>query len=237
MRKRINKYVLLFLTIIISINMTFISNADILDDLFKAIGIVKENESLIDETIEKEIEEKLTTNQKEVVAKVDEIYNDLIELNIDGVLNNINYSVPNYLKKNVEDFLAEYPNSKKTIKNILGSIKYKIENVEEKNDTVIVKITYQYPDMENIVKDSMFSIFINNAPDILSGNIDNDTLDSMLVTLNKTFEKKKTFLTNTYDFKFKKIGDDWKLIEVDDIEKKITNYVNNTINSVLGKDA
>ena len=220
-----------FFVIMISICVTNTANANIIDKFMDIFGIsnetISDNYNTSDDINFSDIEINLDDRQKEVVAKIEEIYSYIQNINIAGLEASIDYKISAETINNLEQFLLNYKDSANNLKSILGTIKYKIVNVRNDGDKVIAKITYTYPSIAKLIKKVLPEIILKNAGILFGGQINNDVIDSALESIKKELDK-GTYEVEmfTREFAFAKFGDYWKVIEVEDIVNDATKYVN-----------
>ena len=173
-----------FFVIMISICVTNTANANIIDKFMDIFGISNEtisgNYNSSDDINFSDIEINLDDRQKEVVAKIEEIYSYIQNINIAGLEASIDYKINAETINNLEQFLLNYKDSANNLKSILGTIKYKIVNVRNDGDKVIAKITYTYPSIAKLIKKVLAEIILKNAGILFGGQINNDVIDSAL---------------------------------------------------------
>lgn len=222
---------------IISLNSVKLVRASIIDDFLSAIGVASENKEKNEENfevIEKEVEEYLDSRQKEVVAEIDKIYKNIKNVDIDGLLDGIDYKLPKQKIADVKEYFDNYENGIDSARSIAGTLKYKIESVSNMGDDVIAKITYSYPSIPKVIAKVLPEILLKNAGILFRGEITNDILDSALNSikneLNKDTYEVETF---TREFTFRKIDGKWKVIDVDNIVKDLTKYINEVSSSIF----
>ena len=207
------------------------ANANIIDKFMDIFGIsnetISDNYNTSDDINFSDIETNLDDRQKEVVAKIEEIYSYILNINIAGLESSIDYKINTEIINNLEQFLLNYKNCANNLKSILGTIKYKIVNVRNDGDKVIAKITYTYPSITKLIKKVLPEIILKNASILFGGQINNDVIDSALESIKKELDK-GTYEVEmfTREFVFAKFGDYWKVIEVEDIVNDATKYVN-----------
>lgn len=215
----------------ISICVANTANANIIDKFMDIFGIsnetISDNYNTSDDINFSDIEINLDDRQKEVVAKIEEIYSYIQNINIAGLEASIDYKINTEIINNLEQFLLNYKDSANNLKSILGTIKYKIVNVRNDGDKVIAKITYTYPSIAKLIKKVLPEIILKNAGILFGGQINNDVIDSALESIKKELDK-GTYEVEmfTREFVFAKFGDYWKVIEVEDIVNDATKYVN-----------
>ena len=223
-----------FFVIMISICVANTANANIIDKFMDIFGISNEtisdnynNYNSSDDINFSDIEINLDDRQKEVVAKIEEIYSYIQNINIAGLEASIDYKINTETINNLEQFLLNYKDSANNLKSILGTIKYKIVNVRNDGDKVIAKITYTYPSIAKLIKKVLPEIILKNAGILFGGQINNDVIDSALESIKKELDK-GTYEVEmfTREFVFAKFGDYWKVIEVENIVNDATKYVN-----------
>ena len=213
--------------------------ASIIDDILKSFGV----NNTVEETKETELREEtssaskeLDKNEKEVVDKVNEIFRDIKNLDLQKLLKNIMYSINSNDVKNIEDFLNNYVDGKTNLKSIFSKINFKIENVESSGNKVVVKIRYTVPSIGNVIKKVLPELILKNAGSILSGNLTNDNINSIIDSVTKEMDKelygKETYIR---EFTFEKENDSWKLSGIENMINEITNYIENNIMSILKK--
>ena len=230
-------YILLTAIIIMSLCCAKVSNAGIINDFFKVIGIEtknKTNNEDNEEVISKVINESLDDRQKEVVDLLNNIYKDIQELNVDGIEKCIDYKIPKQVVFNLKEFFADYSDSTEYLKSVLLNIKYKIDSVKNDEERVITTITYSYPQIEKIIKKVIPEILLKNASIIFGGQITNETINSVLESIARELKKGDYELSsNTREFAFKKVGNEWKLVDVDNIVKDAIKYINEISSNML----
>ena len=230
-------YILLTAIIIMSLSSAKVSNAGIINDFFKVIGIEtknKTNNEDNEEVISKVINEGLDDRQKEVVDLLNNIYKDIQELNVDGIEKCIDYKIPEQIVFNLKEFFSDYSDSTEHLKSVLLNIKYKIDSVKNDEERVITTITYSYPPIEKIIKKVLPEILLKNASIIFGGQITNETINSVLESIAKELKKGDYELSsNTREFAFKKVGNEWKLVDVDNIVKDAIEYINEISSNML----
>lgn len=220
-----------FFVIVISMCVANTANANIIDKFMDIFGIsnetISDNYNTSDDINFSDIETNLDDRQKEVVAKIEEIYSYILNINIAGLESSIDYKINTEIINNLEQFLLNYKNCANNLKSILGTIKYKIVNVRNDGDKVIAKITYTYPSITKLIKKVLPEIILKNASILFGGQINNDVIDSALESIKKELDK-GTYEVEmfTREFVFAKFGDYWKVIEVEDIVNDATKYVN-----------
>lgn len=232
------KNIILFLAVsLISLNIVQMTRANIFDDFLTAVGISTEKKDTKEdntEVIEKEVEEYLDSRQKEVVAEIDEIYNDIKNIDIDDIIGSIDYKIPKQTVENVKEFFDNYENGLDNAKSIASTLKYKIESVTNMGDKVIAKITYTYPSISKVITKVLPEIVLKNAGLIFGGAITNDTIDSVLNSVSKELQKGAYEVeTFTREFTFEKIAGEWKMVNVDGIVKDLTKYINDIGKNIL----
>ena len=181
-----------FFVIMISICVANTANANIIDKFMDIFGIsnetISDNYNTSDDINFSDIEINLDDRQKEVVAKIDEIYSYIQNFNIAGLEASIDYKINAETINNLEQFLLNYKDSANNLKSILGTIKYKIVNVRNDGDKVIAKITYTYPSIAKLIKKVLPEIILKNAGILFGGQINNDVIDSALESIKKDLE-------------------------------------------------
>ena len=238
MMKRLYKknIILLVITSIVSLSIAQTTRASIIDDFLNAIGITsekKETEEKV-EVIEKELADYLDSRQQEVVAEIDKIYNNIQNVDLDAIADSIDYNVPKQTIANVKDFFNDYENGLENSRSIARTLKYKIESVTNIGDNVIAKITYTCPSIPKVIPKVLPEIVIKNAGLIFGGAITNDTIDSVLESVKNELQKGSyEAQTFTREFAFKKIGDKWKMVEVDGIVEDLSKYINDIGNNLF----
>lgn len=237
MRKLNKSITLIVLTILISLTTIQTSKANIFDDLLKVVGITSENEVVNDESLEsvnKEVEKYLDERQKEVVNKIEDIYSDIQNVNLDELAGSLDYNIPTEIRSNLEYFFKDYSDGLRNIKSILGTIKYKIDDLRNEGNRVIAKITYTYPSIPKLITKLIPEIIMKNANILFGAEVNNDTIDSVLESIKKELDKGSYEVeTYTREFVFEQFGDDWKMVKVDDIVKDATKYINDIGKSFL----
>lgn len=238
MRKR--KITLFVSMIIFSLMMsTFVSNAGIIDDILKGFGI-KTEESVgneAKEAAENIIEESLDEDQKAVIKQIENIYMGITNLDLDLVLDNIDYELPEEIRNNIQDFFDNYHDGKDNVKGILKTVKYNIESVSSVQDKMVAKITYSYPEVTKVIKKVLPEIIIKNPTLLLAmknptalflPGLNNDILSSIFEIVKNELDK-NSYETETYtrDFNFKLIDGKWKLTDTESIVKDFNMYLNN----------
>lgn len=228
--------ILLVIASIVSLSVVQTTKANIIDDFLNAIGITsekKETEEKV-EVIEKELADYIDSRQQEVVAEIDKIYNNIQNVDLDAIADSIDYNVPKQTIANVKDFFNDYENGLENSRSIARTLKYKIESVTNLGDKVIAKITYTSPSISKVISKILPEIVIKNAGLIFGGAITNDTIDSVLESVKNELQKGSYEVeTFTRDFAFKKIGDKWKMVEVDGIVKDLSKYINDIGNNLF----
>ena len=227
-----------FFVIVISMCVANTANANIIDKFLDIFGIsnetISDNYNTSDDINFSDIEINLDDRQKEVVAKIEEIYSYILNINIAGLEASIDYKINTEIINNLELFLLNYNDSANNLKSILGTIKYKIVNVRNDGDKVIAKITYTYPSIAKLIKKVLPEIILKNAGILFGGQINNDVIDSALESIKKELDKGAYEVEMfTREFVFAKFGDCWKVIEVEDIVNDATKYVNEIGKSFL----
>lgn len=238
MRKR---NITLFVSMIIfSLMMsTFVSNAGIIDDILKGFGIKTEESVGNDakEAVENIIEESLDEDQKAVIKQIENIYMGITNLDLDLVLDNIDYELPEEIRNNIQDFFDNYHDGKDNVKGILKTVKYNIESVSSVQDKMVAKITYSYPEVTKVIKKVLPEIIIKNPTLLLAmknptalflPGLNNDILSSIFEIVKNELDK-NSYETETYtrDFNFKLIDGKWKLTDTESIVKDFNMYLNN----------
>ncbi|MBR4315260.1 MAG: hypothetical protein IKP66_10155 [Lachnospiraceae bacterium] len=236
MMKRLYRKSIILLVVIslVSFNMVQFTRAGVIDDFLNVIGITyeKNEKKEENEVIDKGIEDYLDNRQKEVVEEIDEIYNNIINMDIDALMDSIDYKIPKQTVADIKEYFSDYENGLDNARYIAGTLKYKIDSVTNMGDKVVAKITYTYPSIPKIIKKVLPEIVLKNAGIIFGGNITNDTLDSALESIKNELQKKTYEVESfTREFIFEKINDEWKMIGADDIVKDLTKYAND-----LGKN-
>lgn len=234
--KRFTTAIKVLLLFIILFSTTFEVRASIFDDILLNLGLETKAEQEMDNYNKDNIvkEEELDENQKEVVAKVKDIYLDITNMNIDGLIGDIDYKVPSAVETNVKEFFNDYENAKGALTPILNVIDYKIEDVKYVGEDLIAKVNIDYPKMDELVKKIIPALVFNNPDLFLGRKIDNDILISALELIrNEIVAGDFSKSVVTYDFKFKKVGGEWKLSDMNDLIDNITNYINEIQKSVL----
>ena len=220
--------IMLSLVILISICNVKVSNAGFIDEIKSLFGVVKETKTNdTEETkIQPDIEEYLDSRQKEVVAEIENIYQNIQNIDLKELENKIDYDIPNQVIYNVDEFFNEYKDSLGNSKAILSTIKYSIESVSNAGEKVIVKIKYTLPSISKLFTKVLPEIIIKNAKALFDNQLTNENLDSILESVSKEIEK-GVYEVETYtrDFSFKNVGGKWKLIDINDIIKDATQYV------------
>ncbi|MBO6119785.1 MAG: hypothetical protein J6P02_04905 [Lachnospiraceae bacterium] len=238
MRKR--KITLFVSMIIFSLMMsTFVSNAGIIDDILKGFGIKTEESVGNDakEAVENIIEESLDEDQKAVIKQIENIYMGITNLDLDLVLDNIDYELPEEIRNNIQDFFDNYHDGKDNVKGILKTVKYNIESVSSVQDKMVAKITYSYPEVTKVIKKVLPEIIIKNPTLLLAmknptalflPGLNNDILSSIFEIVKNELDK-NSYETETYtrDFNFKLIDGKWKLTDTESIVKDFNMYLNN----------
>lgn len=238
MRKR--KITLFVSMIIFSLMMsTLVSNAGIIDDILKGFGIKTEENVGNDakEAVENIIEESLDEDQKAVIKQIENIYMGITNLDLDLVLDNIDYELPEEIRNNIQDFFDNYHDGKDNVKGILKTVKYNIESVSSVQDKMVAKITYSYPEVTKVIKKVLPEIIIKNPTLLLAmknptalflPGLNNDILSSIFEIVKNELDK-NSYETETYtrDFNFKLIDGKWKLIDTESIVKDFNMYLNN----------
>lgn len=229
-KRKIRVMLLIALTMVLCVNTLTVTRAGIIDDLLKSIGLKTETEqNVLEETIiNKEVEEYLDSNQKEVLSKIDEIFGNIKNVDIDSIKDNIDYVLPKQVINNIEEYFRDYSNGKNNVKAILNTLKYQVDSITTAGDKVIAKITYTYPSADKLISKVLPEVLIKNAGVLFSGQLNNDNLDSILETVKKELEKERYEVeTFTREFNFKKIDGTWKLVDVGSIVKDAEGYINN----------
>ena len=220
---------LVVMVILISAIFVQVSRANIFDDFLNAIGITSEKQEIVQESLEsvnKEVEKYLDERQKEVVAKIKEMYSDIQDADLEDLARDIDYKIPTQVMNNLDDFFKNYNDGLGNLKSILGTMKYKIEDVRNEGNKIIAKITYTYPSIPKLITKVLPEIIIKNANILFGGEINNDTIDSALNSIKKELEKGSYEVeTFTREFIFEEFGDEWKLVKVDDIVKDVKKYI------------
>ena len=237
MRKLNKSITLIALTVLISLTTIQISKANIFSDLLKTIGLTSENKAAEEESLEsvnKEIEKYLDERQKEVVAKIEDIYGDIQNVDFDELVGSIDYNIPTEIISNLENFFKDYNDGLRNVKSILGTIKYKIDDVRNEGNRVIAKITYTYPSIPKLITKVIPQIIIKNANILFGGEINNDTIDSVLESIKKELDKGAYEIeAYTREFVFEQFGDNWKIVKVDEIVNDITKYIDDIVKSLF----
>ena len=238
MNKLYKKNFVLFATVLlILLTMSKVARANIFDNILNAIGITSEkkesNEANI-ESISNDIEEKLDSRQKEVVDKIEDIYNDIQNIDIAGLANSIDYKISTQVISNLDNFFENYGGAKDNLQPILKTIVYKIDDIRNEGNKVIAKITYTYPSIPKIITKVLPEIILKNARILFGGQITNDTIDSVLGSIKNEI-KKGTYEVETFtrEFAFERIGDEWKMVRVDEIVNDASKYINDISKSFL----
>lgn len=220
--------IILSLVILISICNVKVSNAGFIDEIKSLFGVAKETKSNVTEEtkIQPDIEEYLDSRQKEVVAEIDNIYQNIQNIDLKELENKIDYDIPNQVIYNVNEFFNEYKDSFSNSKSILSTIKYSIESVSNAGEKVVVKIKYTLPSISKLFTKVLPEIIIKNAKALFDNQLTNENLDSILESVSKEIEK-GVYEVETYtrDFSFKNVGGKWKLIDINDIIQDATQYV------------
>lgn len=235
-KSKIRVMLLIALTMVLCVNILTVTRAGIIDDLLKSIGLKTETEqNVLEETIiNKEVEEYLDSNQKEVLSKIDEIFGNIKNVDIDSIRDNIDYVLPKQVVSNIEEYFRDYGNGKDNVKVILGTLKYQVESITTAGDMVIAKITYTYPSADKLISKVLPEVLIKNAGVLFSGQLNNDNLDSILEIVKNELEKERYEVeTFTREFNFKKIDGTWKLVDVGSIVKDAEGYINNISKNFL----
>ena len=224
--------------LITSVSIIKVANAGIVDNILKTIGInndTKEDSAQIaDSHIDKEVEEYLDSKQREVAYKIDEIYNNIQNVDIEALIESIDYKFSNKVIGNVKEYFDEYEGGLENVKVIMSTLNYKIIKMTNAGDTVTAKITYTYPSASKIIKKVIPSIIIKNPSLLIGGEITNDVLDSILDTVKNELKKGAYEVeTSTRDFSFKKVSGEWKVVDVDSVVKDATKYINGIGGSIL----
>ena len=237
MKRFYKKIIISFMAVsFISLNSVQFTRADIIEDFLTAIGItsVKSEQKDYHETISKSEEEYLDSRQKEVAAEIDKIYSNIQNMDIDAIAGSIDYNIPKQTVANVKDFFDDYDNGLENAKSIAKTLKYKIESVTNIGDKVIAKITYTYPSIPKAITKVLPEIVIKNAGLIFGGAITNYTIDSVLESIKNELQKGSYDIEKyTREFAFKNIGGKWKMVEVEDIVKDLTKYINEIGNNLF----
>ena len=236
MMKRLYRKSIILLVVIslVSFNMVQFTMAGVIDDFLNAIGITSEKNMKNEETevIDKGIVEYLDSRQREVVAEIDKIYNNIINMDIDALMDSIDYKIPKQTVADIKEYFNDYENGLDNAKYIAGTLKYKIDSITNIGVITIAKITYTYPAIPQIIKKVLPKIVLKNAGIIFGGDITNDTLDSALESIKNELQKKTYEVESiTREFTFGKVNDEWKMIGVDAIVKDLIKYIND-----LGKN-
>lgn len=237
--KKLYKKSIIFLVVvsIMSLNVIQITRASIIDDFLNVIGITSEKKEKKEDNIkiiEKDVEDYLDNRQKEVVAEIKKIYDNIQNMDIDALTDSIDYKFPKQAVSDVKEYFEDYENGFDNAKSIASTLKYKIESVTNMGDKVIAKITCTYPSIPKVIKKVLPEIVLKNAGIIFGGNITNDTLDSILNSITNELEKGEYEVeTFTREFTFEEIGGEWKIVDVDNIVKDLMKYVNDIGNSFL----
>ena len=228
-KRKIRVISLIALTMVLSVNTLIVTRASIIDDFLKSIGLKTETEqNVLEETIiNKEVEEYLDSNQKEVLSKIDDIFGAIKNVDIDSIKDNMDYVLPKQVINNIEEYFRDYSNGKDNVKVILDTLKYQVDSITTAGDKVIAKITYTYPSADKLISKVLPEVLIKNAGVLFSGQLNNDNLDSILEIVKKEIEKERYEVeTFTREFNFKKIDEEWKLVDVASIIKDAEDYIN-----------
>lgn len=232
--KRLKKTIQVLLVLVLLISTLFETRASIIDDILSNLGFGNKTEQSIENYDDGIDKEELDENQKEVIAKIKDIYLDIININIDDLIGSIDYKVPSIVEKNVKEFFDGYENAREALSPILKAIGYKIEDIKYVGEDLNVSINIEYPLMDELVK-KIIPGLVFKTPDLLIGRkIDNDILISALELMRNEIKaggyNKGKF---TYDFKFKKIGDEWKLTDMQKVIDDVSKYAREIAKSVL----
>ena len=231
MRIKNKNLVLLSLVILFSVCEVKITNADFIDDIKSFFGITKETKAKINDLeetpITSNIEIQLDSRQQEVVSEIENIYQNIQNVDLAKLSDEIDYDIPKQVIFNVNEFFKEYDSSHKNAKTLLSTIKYKIIDISNIGDRIVVKIEYITPSISKIITKILPEVLLKNAQALLNNKLTNENLDSILGILSKEIEK-GTYEIETYtkDFNFENFNGKWKLIGVNSIIKDVIQYVN-----------
>ena len=229
--KMLNKnLIFIFLVLILSIFSVKPLNAGFIDDILGYFGVKNEDEitnnNQVETTVSKEVEKSLNENQKEVLTEVEKIYQNIQDVNLRELKNSLNYDLPEQVIINVDEFFKECDNSFENTKSILKTITYNVEDIQDFGDTVVVKIKYSLPSISKIFTKVLPEILVKNAKALLSNQITNENLDSILNSVSNEIRKGNYEIeTYTRDFTFKKFGAKWKLCFVDSIIQDANKFI------------
>ena len=244
MKNFIKKIFIIALTINLSLSFIILSSTNVyatgLNDVVKSAidnfaGMFKSSsEEEIEGKYDSEFNKSLTESEEAVKKKIEEIYSYIEDLDLDSILKNIDYNVPKEVIENIKDFFNQYEGAYDNVQAIISKLQYKIEDVTDDGKKVTAKITYTYPKIDSLIKKVMPEILFKNFSTILKGNINNDILNSAISSIRNEMDRGTFDIeTNTYDFKFAKKGNDYKLVDVRDIEKNINAYIENLRKSIF----
>lgn len=222
--------IFIFLVLIVSVCSVKPSNAGFIDDVLGYFGVKNEDEitnnDQVETTVSKEVEKSLNENQKEVLIEVEKIYQNIQDVNLRELKNSLNYDLLEQVIINVDEFFKEYDNSFENTKSILKTITYNVEDIQDFGDTVVVKIKYSLPSISKIFTKVLPEILVKNAKALLSNQITNENLDSMLNSVSNEIRRGNYEIeTYTRDFTFKKFGAKWKLVFVDSIIQDADKFI------------
>ena len=164
---------------------------------------------------------------EEISKCISDIYTDLKEVDIDGLVNSIDYSFVKSTVNDVKDFFSGHRESKTIVEKLISNIAYEIVDVTNEGDIYKVKIAYKCPSVKDMSIKLMPKVMLKYGKELISGNVNNDTIDSIIKMLEPDIDSKNFAIDEgVFEIHLKKIDGNYVITDFDKIVESLEAYVN-----------
>ena len=230
MKKNIKK---LFLSITFLFAMSicyqysYASVLDVIKDTFNSItqNNIDSNE---DKNSDKEMvdvsalsNKDLTDDEKEVLDEIIKTVESIKKIDLDTLVGEIDVKKIGTTIDAIKDFFNEYEDAFEDAKYILSQIEFKIVDIDKSGDKIIAKIEISLPNIKKVRDIVLPEIMLKNATSILSKNITNKNIASIIKSVRSALSNNKIDLeTIDFDIEFKKINGIWVATNLENLFKE-----------------
>ena len=230
MKKNIKK---LFLSITFLFAMSicyqysYASVLDVIKDTFNSIT-QNNSDSNEDKNSDKEMvdvsalsNKDLTDDEKEVLDEIIKTVESIKKIDLDTLVGEIDVKKIGTTIDAIKDFFNEYEDAFEDAKYILSQIEFKIVDIDKSGDKIIAKIEISLPNIKKVRDIVLPEIMLKNATSILSKNITNKNIASIIKSVRSALSNNKIDLeTIDFDIEFKKINGIWVATNLENLFKE-----------------